>query len=92
MWGLRAAVQINTGLPGCAGVQFRPMSIFRDECDERQTRVGRMIDEFRAAQSLRRLANATSGKGGDDRAVELQCDAHAQAAVAPSTATASTKR
>jgi hypothetical protein len=67
------------------------MSIFRDECDERQTRVGRMIDEFRTAQS-RRLANATSGKGGDDRSVDLQRDADAQAAVAASTATASTTR
>jgi hypothetical protein len=66
------------------------MSIVRDECDERQTRVGRMIDEFRTAQS-RRLAKATSVKG-DDRAVELQRDGHAQAAVAPSTATASTTR
>ena len=71
----------------CRGT-VRPMSIFRDECDERQTRVGRMIDEFRTAQS-RRLAKATSVKG-DDRAVELQRDAHAQAAVAASTATAST--
>jgi hypothetical protein len=66
------------------------MSIFRDECDERQTRVGRMIDEFRTAQS-RRLAKATSVKG-NDRAVELQHDAHAQAAVAASTVTASTTR
>jgi hypothetical protein len=66
------------------------MSIFRDECEERQTRVGRMIDEFRTAQS-RRLARATSVKA-DDRAVELQRDADAQAAVAPSTATASTTR
>ena len=66
------------------------MSIFRDECDDRQTRVGRMIDEFRTAQS-RRLAKAT-GVTGDDRAVELQRDADVQAAVAPSTATASTTR
>jgi hypothetical protein len=66
------------------------MSIFRDDCDDRQTRVGRMIEEFRTAQ-LRRLAQATSVKGGD-RAVELQRDAHAQAAVAASTATASTTR
>jgi hypothetical protein len=67
-----------------------PMIIVRDECDERQTRVDRMIDEFRTAQS-RRLAKATSVKG-DDRAVELQRDADAQAAVAASTAPASTTR
>ena len=71
----------------CRGT-VRPMSILRDECDERQTRVGRMIDEFRTAQS-RRLAKATSVTG-DDRAMELQRDAHAQAAVAASTATVST--
>ena len=66
------------------------MSIFRDECDDRQTRVGRLIDEFRTAQS-RRLAKATSVTG-DDRAVELQRDALTEAAVAPSTATASSTR
>jgi hypothetical protein len=66
------------------------MNIFRDECDERQTRVGRMIDEFRTAQS-RRLAKAISVKG-EDRSVELERDAHAQAAVAPPTATTSTTR
>jgi hypothetical protein len=71
----------------CRGT-VRPMSIFRDECDERQTRVGRMIDEFRTAQS-RRLAKATSVKG-NNRAVELQHDAYAQATVAASTATATT--
>jgi hypothetical protein len=62
----------------------------RDECDDRQTRVGRMIDEFRTAQS-RRLARATSLKR-DARPVELPPDAHAQAAVAASTAPASTER
>jgi len=61
------------------------MSIVRDECDERQTRVDRMIDEFRNAQS-RRLAKATT-VNGDDQAVESRRDAHAQAAVAGSTAT-----
>ena len=64
------------------------MSIVRDECDERQTGVDRMVDEFRKAQS-RRLAKATTVKG-DDQAVELQRDAHAQAALAGSTATPST--
>jgi hypothetical protein len=38
------------------------MSIVRDDCDERQTRVDLMIDEFRKAQS-RRLAKATIVKG-----------------------------
>ena len=37
------------------------MSIVRDNCDERQTRVDLMIDEFRKAQS-RRLATATTLK------------------------------
>ena len=40
------------------------MSIVRDDCDERQTRVDLMIDEFRQAQS-RRLARATTVKGDD---------------------------
>lgn len=40
------------------------MSIVRDDCDERQTRVDLMIDEFRKAQS-RRVANATTVKGDD---------------------------
>jgi hypothetical protein len=62
-----------------------PMSILRDNCDERQTRVDSMIDEFRKAQS-RRLAKATTKKG-DDQVVELQPDAHAQASVAGSAAT-----
>jgi hypothetical protein len=66
------------------------MIIVRDECDEHQTHVGRMIEEFRTAR-LRRLAKGTSVKG-DDRSLELQPDAHAQAAVAASTATASTTR
>jgi hypothetical protein len=61
------------------------MSTVRDDGDERQTRVDRMIDEFRKAQS-RRLAKATTVKG-DDQTVELQRDAHAQAAVARSTTT-----
>ncbi len=59
------------------------MSIVRDDCDERQTRVDRMIDEFHKAQS-RRLAKAPTGKG-DDRVVELQRDAvNARPAIAGS--------
>ena len=46
------------------------MDIVRDDCDERQTRVDRMIEEFRKAQS-RRLAKATTVKA-DDHVVELQ--------------------
>ena len=46
----------------------RLMSIVRDECDERQTRVDGMIDEFRKAQSRRTKAIT---KKGDDQAVEL---------------------
>jgi hypothetical protein len=61
------------------------MSIVRDESDERQTRVDRMIDEFRTAQS-RRLAKATTVKG-DEQVVKSQRDAQAQAAVARSTPT-----
>lgn len=44
------------------------MSIVRDNCDERQIRVDRMVDELRKAQS-RRLAEAATVKG-DDQAVE----------------------
>ena len=61
------------------------MSIDRDDCDERQTRVDRMIDEFRKAQS-RRLATVTIMKGNDQK-VEWQRDALAQAAVAGSVPT-----
>jgi translation initiation factor 1 (eIF-1/SUI1) len=59
------------------------MSIVRDDCDDRQIRVDRMIEEFRKAQS-RRLARATTVKG-DDHVVELQGDASGQVAVARST-------
>jgi hypothetical protein len=45
------------------------MSIVRDNCDERQTRVDLMIDEFRKAQS-RRLATATTLKD-DDQVAEF---------------------
>ena len=45
------------------------MSIVRDDCDERQTRVDLMIDEFRKAQS-RRLAKATTVEG-DDQVAEF---------------------
>ena len=62
------------------------MSIVRDNCDERQIRVDRMVDVLRKAQS-RRLAKAATVKG-DGQAVELQRDAHGQAAaVAGSTMT-----
>ena len=61
------------------------MSVVRDNCDERQTRIDRMIDEFRQAQS-RRLAKATVVKG-DDPVVESQRDAHTQTAVAGATPT-----
>ena len=53
------------------------MDILRDNSDERQTRVDRMIDEFRKAQS-RRLARTTTGTAGD-RVVESERDAHAPA-------------
>jgi hypothetical protein len=45
------------------------MSIVPEDCDERQLRVGRMIEEFREAQS-RRLARAITVKSDD--LVELQ--------------------
>jgi hypothetical protein len=60
------------------------MHIVREECDERQIRVDRMIDEFRKAQS-RRVAKATAVKG-DDRVVESR-DAPARAAAPGSTTT-----
>jgi hypothetical protein len=61
------------------------MTIVRDGGDERQTRVDRMIEEFREAQS-RRLAKAAAVKDGG-RVVEFQRDVHAQAAAARSTTT-----
>lgn len=61
-----------------------PMSIVRDEGDERQTRVDRMIDEFRKAQS-RRAAAAVAAHVADGPA--SQPDVDTQAAVAPSTMT-----
>lgn len=64
------------------------MSIVRDDCDERQIRVDRMIEEFRKAQSSRRLAQAITVKD-DDHVVESQGDASGRVAVARST-TAST--
>jgi hypothetical protein len=51
------------------------MNIVRDDFDERQARVDRMVDEFRKAQSLR-LTKTTTAKG-DAQDVELQRDAHA---------------
>jgi len=59
------------------------MSIVRDDCGEHQTRVDRMIEEFRHAQSRRR-ARAAAVKG-DEHAVKSQRDARRQAAVAGST-------
>lgn len=59
------------------------MSIVREDCDERQARVDRMINEFRQAQSLR-LAKRNSAKA-DDEVVQSQRDAHAQAAAEAST-------
>jgi hypothetical protein len=61
------------------------MSIVRDEWDERQIRVDRMIDEFREAQSRRR-ARATA-VNGDEQVAESQRDAHLQAVVTMSTMT-----
>lgn len=63
------------------------MSIVRDDGDEHQIRVDRMVEEFRKAQS-RRLAKAITVKG-DDHVVELQDDASGGVAVVRST-TAST--
>jgi vacuolar-type H+-ATPase subunit H len=50
------------------------MSIDRDDCDERQARLDRMINEFREAQS-RRLMKA------NDEAVESQLGAKRKAPV-----------
>ena len=50
------------------------MSIDRDDCDERQMRLDRMIDEFRNAQT-RRLMKA------NDKAVETQVEADRKAAI-----------
>jgi hypothetical protein len=61
------------------------MNILRDDCDERQIRVDRMVEEFRKAQS-RRLAKAITVKA-DDHVVELQADASGGVAVDPSTTT-----
>ena len=59
------------------------MSIVRDKCDERQTRIDGMIAEFRKAQARRAKATAVHA---DDHAVELQPDDEAVAAVAVSAA------
>ena len=59
------------------------MSILRDDGDERQVRVNRMIEEFRTAQSRRR-AKVITVKGGD-RIDESQCTTHTNAAVARTT-------
>jgi hypothetical protein len=61
------------------------MSIVRDDCNERQTRVDLMIDEFRKAQS-RRLANASTMKD-DAQVAEFARVAHGRAAIAGSAST-----
>jgi len=61
------------------------MSTVRDDGDECQTRVERMIEEFRKAQS-RRLAKAAAVKEGGQVA-EFQRDVDDQAAPAGSTTT-----
>jgi hypothetical protein len=50
------------------------MNIVRDDRDERETRVDRMIGEFRAAQSR-------CSRRPTDKAVELKPDASTKAAV-----------
>ena len=59
------------------------MSIVRDDRNECQARVERMIGEFRKAQS-RRLAKAAALKDGG-QVVTFQRDVDAQAAAAGST-------
>lgn len=54
------------------------MSIVRDDAEERETRVDRMIAEFRRAQ-WRRLVKATTVKG-DGQVGRLQRLAHDRAA------------
>ena len=56
------------------------MNIVGDTGDDRQTRVDRMIEEFRKAQS-RRLARAVT-VNGFGQVVELQRDVHADAEAA----------
>jgi hypothetical protein len=62
------------------------MGIVRDDCDERQLRVDRMVDELRKAQS--RPSKATTVKG-DDHVVQFHGDSSGRVPVAGST-TAST--
>jgi hypothetical protein len=50
------------------------MSIEREDCDERQTRLDWMIDEFRKAQTRRRTK-------AHDRSVQLQAESDSKAAV-----------
>jgi hypothetical protein len=79
---LQAAVQVGTA--GWFAVAYgSSMNIVRDDGDERQIRVDRMIAEFRKAQS-RRLIKATTVKP-DDEAVEPQRHVHVDTAVARST-------
>lgn len=61
------------------------MSIVRDDGDERQTIVERMIEEFRSAQS-RRVATGAAVKDGG-QVVAFHSDVDAPAAAAGSTTT-----
>jgi hypothetical protein len=61
------------------------MTTVRDDGDECQTRVERMIEEFRKAQS-RRLANAAAVRDGG-RVVEFHRDVDAQGTAAGFTTT-----
>lgn len=61
------------------------MSIVRDDGDERQTHLDRMIEEFRNAQSRRRARVAAVNV--ETRAVDVDCDAGDLAAVVESTLT-----
>jgi hypothetical protein len=74
----------KSGQAGADTARYSPvMGIVRDHCVERLTRVDRMIDEFRQAQS--RLRARAIALKGDDQRVESQRDAHPQATVAGST-------
>ena len=64
------------------------MSTVRDNCDERQTPVERMIEEFRKARS-RYLVKTISARD-EDQVVESQRDTRGQVAAAGSSTTPST--
>ena len=61
------------------------MSTDRDDRDERQIRVDRMIDEFRKAQA-RRLSRMAAGTG-EGQVVDMPREAESDTAVAVSTPT-----